>query len=155
MALKVPGATKAQDNDEWEVLLREFVVKDSQLDLRGKNLTYVSPKLWEKYDKTLTFLDLSDNPELGKAGIPEEIGNLKALRKLRLVNCGLTSLPRSILQMTALESLEVEKNKLTSFFDDEEHNQLTVKLESLTYINLNGNQLSEIPKLLMFVPNLA
>jgi Leucine-rich repeat (LRR) protein len=155
VALKVPGATQAQETDEWDVLLREFVVKDSQLDLKGKNLTYVSPKLWEKYEKTLTFLDLSDNAELGKVGIPEEIANLKALRKLRLVNCGLTSLPKSILQMTTLESLEVEKNKLTGFFDDEEHNQLTVKLESLTYLNLNGNQLSEIPKLLMFVPNLA
>lgn len=118
-------------------------------------MTYVSPKLWEKYEKTLTFLDLSDNPELGKVGIPEEIANLKALRKLRLVNCGLTSIPRSILQMTTLESIELEKNKLTSFFDDEEFNQLTVRLDSLTYINLNGNQLSEIPKLLQFVPNLA
>lgn len=151
----MPGATQARETDEWDVLLREFVIKDSQLDLRGKNLTYVSPKLWEKYDKTLTFLDLSDNAELGKVGIPEEIANLKALRKLRLVNCGLTSIPKSILQMTSLESLELEKNKLTGFFDDEEHNQLTVRLESLTYINLNGNQLSEIPKLLQYVPNLA
>jgi Leucine-rich repeat (LRR) protein len=155
VALKVPGATQARDSDEWDVLLREFVLKDSQLDLKGKNLTYVSPKLWEKYEKTLTFLDLSDNPELGKVGIPEEIANLKALRKLRLVNCGLTSIPKSILQMTTLESIELEKNKLTGFFDDEEFNQLTVKLDSLTYINLNGNQLSEIPKLLQFVPNLA
>jgi len=135
----VPGATQAKDSDEWDVLLREFVIKDSQLDLRGKSLTYVSPKLWEKYEKTLTFLDLSDNPELGKAGIPEEIANLGALRKLRLVNCGLTSLPKSILSMTTLESLELEKNKLTGFFDDEEFNQLSVRLEALTYLNLNGN----------------
>lgn len=77
--------------------MREFVIKESQLDLKGKNLTRVSPLLWEKYGKTLTFLDLSDNQELGKAGIPEEIANLKALRKLRLVNCGLTSIPKSIL----------------------------------------------------------
>jgi len=135
----VPGATQAKDTDEWDVLLREFVIKDSQLDLRGKSLTYVSPKLWEKFAKTLTFLDLSDNPELGKAGIPEEIANLGALRKLRLVNCGLTSLPKSILSMTTLESLELEKNKLTGFFDDEEFNQLSVRLEALTYLNLNGN----------------
>jgi Leucine-rich repeat (LRR) protein len=118
-------------------------------------LAYVSPKLWEKYHKTLTFLDLSDNPELGKVGIPEEIANLKALRKLRLVNCGLTSVPKSILKMSSLESLELEKNKLAGFFDDEEHNQLSVKLDNLTYINFNGNQLSEVPKLLQFVPNLA
>lgn len=135
----MPGATQAKDTDEWDVLLREFVIKDSQLDLRGKSLTYVSPKLWEKYEKTLTFLDLSDNPELGKVGIPEEIANLGALRKLRLVNCGLTSLPKSILSMTTLESLELEKNKLTGFFDDEEFNQLSVRLEALTYLNLNGN----------------
>lgn len=57
--------------------------------------------------------------------------------------------------MSTLESIELEKNKLTSFFDDEEFDQLTVRLDSLTYINLNGNQLSEIPKLLQFVPNLA
>lgn len=80
---------------------------------------------------------------------------MTALKKLRLVNCGLTSVPIGILQMSELQSLELEKNKLTSFFEDQDLHHYNTNLQSLTYINLNGNQLSEIPKVLQYVPNLA
>lgn len=55
----------------WDTLLREFVVNNSQLNLQEKDLTYISPKLWENYNK-LSVLDLSNNPKLGETGIPEE-----------------------------------------------------------------------------------
>ena len=61
MALHVPGATQNTKQDMWDIYLREFVVSGSQLDLKGKNLENISPKLWNDYSQ-LTTLDLSENP---------------------------------------------------------------------------------------------
>jgi len=56
--LGVPGASNIGEDDPWEVLLREFVISNSQLDLKSRELISISPKLWENYSQ-LTFLDLS------------------------------------------------------------------------------------------------
>lgn len=53
------------ETDHWEVLLREFVINNSQLDLKNKELSNISPLLWQKYTQ-LTFLDLSQNLKLGE-----------------------------------------------------------------------------------------
>lgn len=45
VSLNVPGA-KMQEMDQWDVLLREFVVNGTSLDLRDKKLEDISPKLW-------------------------------------------------------------------------------------------------------------
>lgn len=76
--LGTPGATKG-DEDPWEFLLREFVVNNTQLDLRGKELNIISPILWERYPN-IQVLDLSQNP----IQIPEGIGMLDGLKTLRL-----------------------------------------------------------------------
>lgn len=56
-ALKVPGASKMGEEDPWDVLLREFV-QGNQLDLKQKELKFISPKLWQGFTH-ITFLDLS------------------------------------------------------------------------------------------------
>ena len=43
--LGIPGATKPVD-DKWDIMLREFLISGSVLDLKGKELTCMSPKLW-------------------------------------------------------------------------------------------------------------
>ena len=45
-ALGVPGASMMKEVDHWEVLLREFVVGNHQLDLKNKELKFISPLLW-------------------------------------------------------------------------------------------------------------
>jgi Leucine-rich repeat (LRR) protein len=94
--LGIPGATKG-DEDPWEFLLREFVVNGSTLDVRGKELKSISPMLWEKYPN-IQILDLSQN----QIEIPEEFGRLEGLKTLRLQQCGLKSLPVSILGLKSL-----------------------------------------------------
>lgn len=72
----VPGATQAYDH--WATLLREFMQKDT-LELKNKNLTEISPKLFTY--KNLTVLDLSNNPALSL--IPDDIDKLINLKTLR------------------------------------------------------------------------
>ena len=50
--------------------------------------------------------------------LPENIGELSALRKLALNNNELTSIPESITSLTSLEQLLLESNKITSLPDD-------------------------------------
>ena len=94
--LGVPGASNIGEDDPWEVLLREFVISNSQLDLKSRELISISPKLWENYSQ-LTFLDLSQNPKLGEVGIPAEFAQMRHLKTLRLQQCGLKELPVEIL----------------------------------------------------------
>jgi hypothetical protein len=47
--LKIPGATNVKENDQWEILLREFVINKVSLDLKGKGLDNISPRLWNDY----------------------------------------------------------------------------------------------------------
>ena len=111
--LGTPGATKG-DEDPWEFLLREFVVNNTQLDLRGKELNNISPILWERYPN-IQVLDLSQNP----IQIPEEIGMLEGLKTLRLQQCGLKSLPMSVLKLQCLQSIDLDKNNFTEFYSSD------------------------------------
>lgn len=49
VALHVPGATNQKEVDRWETYLREFVVNKVALDLKGKGLDNISPRLWNDY----------------------------------------------------------------------------------------------------------
>ena len=155
VALHVPGSTKA-DDDPWDILLREFVVNNSQFDVRNKDIKELSPKIWTLYPK-LKVLDLSQNPAL--AVIPEEISKLANLQTLRLQQCSVTSLPLSILRdMEELQSLDLDRNKLTTFYP--EYDEFTpqqiaqINLKSLNHLNINGNQLTKIPGICKHFPNL-
>lgn len=122
--------------------------------MKGKGLENVSPRLWNDYS-SLTVLDLSENPKLGEAGIPDEFALMANLKSLRLSQCGLSKLPVGMLSsMTELQTLELAKNSFKTFFDDENIKRSSIKLQSLTYINLNSNQLTEIPPILQHFTNL-
>jgi len=103
---------------------------------------------------------LSQNPSLGLEKIPPEISYLRNLTDLRLEQCGITELPCQILEtLTELKSLDLAKNNIKVFFDDPHTKDLIVdrsqiNLPSLSYLNLNGNQLTKIPKIVRYLPNL-
>lgn len=71
-----------------------------------------------------------------------------------MTSCGLSIVPTCILQFKDLQSLELEKNSLTSLWSDTEIQPWDVNLKSLTYLNVNGNQLKQIPYFIKFVPTL-
>ena len=61
--------------------------------------------------------------------------------------------------LTELKCLDLAKNNIKSFFDDPHSRELIVdrsqiNLPSLSYLNLNGNQLTKIPKIVRYLPNL-
>ena len=125
-----------------------------QLDLRNKELKFISPKLWEMQPRIQT-LDLSQNPLIGQSGVPEELANLAHLKSLRLSECALTVLPKSLLKAwPALESLDLSKNGFTTFFDNDGLRREDVDWPCLSYFNMNGNSLTQIPYILRFLPRL-
>lgn len=91
-ALGIPGASKMGQEDPWDIWLREFVIGNMNLDLKNKGITHFSPRLWNDYSH-LRNLDLSNNPEIGKIGIPEEFGLMRSLQNLRITSCGIDKLP--------------------------------------------------------------
>ena len=62
-----------------------------------------------------------------------------------MLQCGLSKLPLGVLQFTELQSLELEKNNFKTLFNENEIKPEDVNMKSLTYLNVNGNQLTEIP----------
>ena len=137
--------------DAWDGFLREFVTSGTVLDLRNKNLNTISPKVWLTYPQLQT-VDLSTNPLI--SSIPEEFGNLSALKQLRLSGCSLISLPLSLLKLKDLNSLEVNNNQLKSFFDEFPLTKDDIQLASLSYLSLNSNKLEAVPKCLKYIPSL-
>ena len=76
----------------------------------------------------------------GLTSLPESIGNLTALNRLFLYNNQLSSLPESIGNLTALTQLYLYKNQLSSL------PETIGNLKSLTYLDLSNNQLSSLPE---------
>jgi Leucine-rich repeat (LRR) protein len=82
-------------------------------------------------------LDLSS---LLLTSIPEEIGELTALKYLNLSNNRLTAIPEQIEKLTQLQKLNLKKNQLTEI-----PTQIG-NLTSLEDLNLSLNELTEIPQ---------
>ena len=136
------------------MLIREFR-QGSALDLRNKQLTDISPKLWTHTD--LTELDLSQNP--GIVTLPEDIDLLINLKKLRVCGNGLVNLPTAILNLRHLGSLELNQNKLAQFFEIDDKTrkpiqQSQVHLDNLSYLSLNGNQITCVPSVCKYMRQL-
>ena len=53
---------------------------------------------------------------------------------------------------TELQNLELEKNNFKEFFSDAKPAEVRVKC--LSYLNLNGNQLTLVPEILRYFTNL-
>jgi internalin A len=83
-----------------------------------------------------TFLDLGG---LGLTQVPPEIGQLSALRELRLDGNQLTSLPPEIGKLAALKELDLSNNQLTRL--PPEFGQLS----ALRMLFLSNNQLTSLP----------
>lgn len=154
VALGIPGHSKmGEEEDPWANLFRDHLQGNSTLDLKGKDIKTWSPRLWIDYSHIKT-LDLSNNPGLGAIVVPEEFGLMRSLQNLRLHQCGIDKLPVSLLKMEFLQNLELEKNNFKVFFDDDDISPENIQLNSLVYLNMNGNQLTQIPKVTKYIPSL-
>ena len=97
------------------------------------------------------------------SSLPEQIGNLTALKVLNLSNNQLTTLPEQIRNLTALTVLNLARNQLTTLPEqignltalkslDLSQNQLTTlpekigKLTALNFLDLSQNQLTTLPE---------
>ena len=76
---------------------------------------------------------------LGLTAVPDSIGQLTALTTLDLHDNQLTEIPDSIGQLTALTTLNLHDNQLTEIPDS------IGQLTALTTLNLNNNQLATVP----------
>jgi internalin A len=77
---------------------------------------------------------------LGLAILPESISQLTQLQTLRLQNNRLTSLPESICRLVHLRELDVSNNELTALPDS------IGKLFRLRYLNIQHNHLLSLPE---------
>lgn len=82
--------------------------------------------------------------------MPTEICGLVSLQTLRWNGNGLVDLPPGLLELAELDTLELNKNKLTNFYTP----QTPHKLDALTYLSLNGNQLTDVPGFFKTLPSL-
>ena len=91
--------------------------------------------------------------------LPEDLDLLANLKKLRVCGTSLTTLPMAILNLRMLGSLELNQNKLQQFFETDPKtlqplNPADIHLENLSYLSLNGNQLTSVPSICKFMPQL-
>ena len=139
--MKVPGATR--EYDQWEEILRATT---NRLEAKGMSLDQISNALYDKEE--VTHVDLSHN---NFTHIPDKIALLSQLHCMNFSNNQLRDLPRSIAQMSWLVELELNGNQLSDFFSDLGH---SIRLDSLSYLNLNQNRFNQIPESLRLLPNL-
>lgn len=86
---------------------------------------------------------MSDNP--GLVEMPPQIEMLVSLKTLRFNGNGISELPVSLLSLRKLDSLELNKNKFSQFYSESQIDMAGTILEGLTYLSLNGNQLTMVP----------
>jgi internalin A len=84
-----------------------------------------------------TALDLSC---LGLTAVPKSLGQLTALQELDLYNNQLTSVPESLGQLKALQELFLFNNQLTSVPES------LGQLKALKWLSLSNNQLTSVPE---------
>ena len=89
--------------------------------------------------------------------LPDDLDLLANLKKLRVCGTSLSTLPMAILNLRMLGSLELNQNKLQQFFETDPKtgqplNPADIHLENLSYLSLNGNQLTNIPSICKYMP---
>lgn len=147
--------TKEEDDSQLSQGMIKVVLKTGQLNLSGRGLANVPPKMFTMYKiedqgpidlskptedawwshKPLIFLDLSSNV---LKSIPEDLGMFEDLTTLNLQDNNLAMLPSEIGRLTRLTKLNISRNKLTdlpgAFY----------KLTELQNLNLSYNSLEMI-----------
>jgi Leucine-rich repeat (LRR) protein len=143
-------------------------ILDNMIDDKGKS---VKTELSDEIGKLtqLQVISIRQNKNIPK--IPESIGNLIKLRRLRYTENALIFLPHTIGELKSLEELDVAFNKLTFLPDSITNlksltdlrvteNQITFlpeaigNLTSLRYLNLYGNKLETLPDSMRKLSNL-
>jgi len=119
------------------------------MDVDNNNIVTVYEYGQQQWDANgrLTSLDLSYNENVvvptscnfRLRTLPDNIGNLSALKKLSLINNEITSLPESITNLDSLKQLLLESNQLTSLPEN------FGKLTNLKELNLSSNQIEQLP----------
>ncbi|KAL5565212.1 hypothetical protein UlMin_028376 [Ulmus minor] len=127
------NSTYMKENEIIDIKYSRFVLFDHY------SFTIMNKRVETKYAKileVLTAIDLSSNQFSG--GIPEIIGNMKALHALNLSNNMLTGcIPSSLGNLSELESLDLSHNKLSG--------EIPQQLMQLTFIasfDVSHNNLS-------------
>lgn len=129
-----------------------FILEVTPRELRGRMFAPLAT--WRVRQEILSLTENSPTIEqlsLDKRNInylPEEIGQLTALKTLSVDNNNLTSLPAVIGQLHTLEELHLINNDLET---------LPVEIAQLTQLevlNLSGNQLTAVPEEIGYLPNL-
>ncbi|KAJ8299622.1 hypothetical protein KUTeg_023682 [Tegillarca granosa] len=113
--------------DTYNLNLKDLILRKNFLDSLPSSVYNLNH---------LTLIDLSYN--LVKK-LPEEIGRVVSLEKLRLDNNQLTTLPDNIGLLHNLEELDLASNQIQSL------PQTINGLKSLKYLILEKNQLTELP----------
>ncbi|KER26712.1 hypothetical protein T265_06076 [Opisthorchis viverrini] len=86
----------------------------------------------------LNFLEIS---QTGLDSLSEKLGNLKQLAQLGLTSNRLTRLPDAVGRLKCLRFLDVSFNQLSELPE-----KIFTQLDSLTSLNLSGNELKKIPE---------
>ncbi|GAA53704.1 leucine-rich repeat-containing protein 47 [Clonorchis sinensis] len=86
----------------------------------------------------LNFLEIS---QTGLDSLSEKLGNLKQLAQLGLTSNRLTRLPDAVGRLKCLRFLDVSFNQLSELPE-----KIFTQLDSLTSLNLSGNELEKIPE---------
>ncbi|KAK6169205.1 hypothetical protein SNE40_020301 [Patella caerulea] len=117
------------------LLLRVLKSKPSHLKLNNQKLQKI-PKVIGKLEG-LTLLDIKNNK---LKDLPYEVSHLYELTSLNLGNNEFEEIPECVISLTNLIKLHAFGNKISKI-----NPVLFDSLENLTFLNLNGNRLTEIP----------
>lgn len=112
-----------------------FVNDEGHIDVRYRGWIEIHSSIWNFYDQLMS-LDLSFNH---LQSIPEEIGNLRRLKRLNCENNEIEKLPESLGRLRALKILKLNRNRLTALPDS------IGNCFSLKMLYLDDNKLETLP----------
>lgn len=138
---------KNQKIDEFEMLMRDFLINNKELCIKNKNIKFIDERVWGL--NNLNVFDFSDNQiEI----LSDEIQNLKNLKILRLNNNKIEMINERIVELKNLQEIEIRKNKLQHFLPNV--NIYKIQWDSLVLLDLSMNNVKIIPNIITNLKNL-
>lgn len=114
------------------------------MDLKGRNLQELDKRVFKEELRTL---NVSNNKI---SAIGEGISNMNQLKILLANDNCLEVLPMALMQIDSLEQLELNRNRLASFYPEAGGTQL----KRLFLLDLSVNRLVEVPPVIALFPRL-